>query len=124
MGHSLAAKLCIFAVTLLLCFHVFGTVVHSMPTGCSQRNSTTTNKTNKDEDIEEQKIKVAKFDFEHIATPFIVTVWVLLASLLKVGKLIGCLITYFDNFLTLRSVSCQIVVKLRPMGNFMVIRSQ
>lgn len=31
------------------------------------------------------KIKVAKFDFKYIATPFIVTVWVLLASLLKVG---------------------------------------
>ena len=93
MGHYLAGKLCIFAVTLLLCFHVFDTVVHSMPTGSSQRNSTTTNATttntaNKHENIEEHKIKVAKFDFEHIATPFIVTVWVLLASLLKVGKLV------------------------------------
>lgn len=30
-------------------------------------------------------IKVAKFDFQYIATPFIVVLWVLLASLLKLG---------------------------------------
>ena len=93
MGLSVAGKLSIFAVIFLLSLQLLGTFVHSVPIASTQRSISTTKSSSKDGNTTEsgdhvQKIKIAKFDFEHIATPFIVTVWVLLASLLKVGKLI------------------------------------
>ena len=81
-------KSCFFLAFLLLWMRA---AVHSMPTP-SRTGQTTANisKNESNTDTESHsnghKIKVAKFDFENIATPFIVTVWVLLASLLKVGK--------------------------------------
>jgi hypothetical protein len=76
-----------FLVVIFLSIH-FGAVVESKPAAAlptAQENITQHG--NKTEGHGHgHKIKVAKFDFQNIATPFIVTVWVLLASLLKVGE--------------------------------------
>ena len=105
MELCFVGKRCFFVVILLWIF--FSSVVHSKPAFRAGRETTTNitkdgNHTEKETHSEGHKIKVAKFDFENIATPFIVTVWVLLASLLKVGKC-KCVILFFkhsyDNFI-------------------------
>ncbi|XP_028407728.1 probable Na(+)/H(+) antiporter nhx-9 [Dendronephthya gigantea] len=80
MERNLAGTPCFLGILLLIWFQFcMVDVVHSR----SIRNMTEF-RNNRSRHNEVHKIKVAKFDFEYIATPFIVTVWVLLASLLKV----------------------------------------
>ncbi|CAB4009888.1 sodium hydrogen exchanger 3 [Paramuricea clavata] len=77
-----------FVVILLLWFQFCA--VHSRPTTNatslpqSTTNGSLTSTESPQSGSEGKRIKVAKFDFKYIATPFIVSVWVLLASLLKV----------------------------------------
>jgi hypothetical protein len=88
-----------FVVILLLWFQFCA--VHSRPTtSATSLPQNTTNgsltSTEAHSESEGKKIKVAKFDFKYIATPFIVSVWVLLASLLKVGTF--KYFKYFSHF--------------------------
>jgi hypothetical protein len=74
-----------FLVVIFLSIH-FGAVVESKPAAALQTAQENITQHGNKTEGHGHKIKVAKFDFQNIATPFIVTVWVLLASLLKVGE--------------------------------------
>lgn len=79
-------------LVFLLTFQQLHGNAFSKSIGMSVENSSKTNAekhgndTHSDKHLEPHKIKVAKFDFDNIATPFVVVLWVLLASLLKLGK--------------------------------------
>ena len=89
-----------FFVVILLLWFQFCAVGSRPTTSATSFPQNTTNgsltSTEAHSESEGKKIKVAKFDFKYIATPFIVSVWVLLASLLKVGTFKYFL--YFSHF--------------------------
>lgn len=63
-----------------------------------------TNSSNHNEDSGHEftaEIKVAKFDFEYVSGPLTIIVWILIASLAKLGKVLLCFCK-IDNHLSSR----------------------
>lgn len=98
MMNARVETICLCTLSLFIFCNQFVVYVDSKPVNNTNQNTSNHNGSEKNEPHRhEQKIKVAKLDFEHIARPFIITVWVLLATLLKVGTFIGFNQIYLFN---------------------------
>ena len=68
-----------------------------------------TNSSNHNEDSGHEfsaEIKVAKFDFEYVSGPLTIIVWILIASLAKLGKVLLCKIyNYLSSRVSISNVS-------------------
>lgn len=83
MKSTLAMKTCTSSLLyLLIVVHLFNAALSKSIVPCSTANRTTHGN---NESHSVHKIKVASFNFKYIATPFLVVLWVLLASFMKLG---------------------------------------
>lgn len=68
-----------------------------------------TNSSNHTEDSGHEfsaEIKVAKFDFEYVSGPLTIIVWILIASLAKLGKVLLCKIyNYLSSRVSISNIS-------------------
>lgn len=84
MKSTLAMKTCTSSLLyLLIVVHLFNAALSKSIVPCSTANRTTHGN---NESHSVHKIKVASFNFKYIATPFLVVLWVLLASFMKLGE--------------------------------------
>ena len=70
---------------LLIFLQLFNAALSKPTVQCNSTANPTTQENNESQNSV-HKIKVAKFDFKYIATPFLVVLWVLLASFMKLGE--------------------------------------
>ena len=79
------------AVLLLILGVLLSSQINSASGSNSSSNHSTDNGDHENRPGHEDPppLKVAKFDFEHVQGPLIIILWVLIASLAKLGKLMG-----------------------------------
>ncbi len=54
---------------------------------------------------------IATFDWEHVSAPYTIGLWILLATLAKIGKL------YIISLIDLPVLSCLIIIDRKEAGN-------